>query len=114
MFVESIVQVTQIDGRHALVTREIFLQAADRLPVRSREFDSFLAGEVDTNFVDRHLETLLSRADADDDGLDAALITAALADMSGENGITAVDSGDDSEGDRYSPWARADGFRMGG
>jgi acetyl-CoA carboxylase biotin carboxylase subunit len=62
---------------------------------------AFLAGEVDTNFVDAHLNDLLPDAP---DLPDTALIVAALHDSRKMDAIT---------GDVYSPWQRADGFRAG-
>ena len=67
----------------------------------------FVAGEVDTNFVDRQLETLLP---ATPDLLHTALITAALTDWSKAQQV-AIPEGS-SEGDIYSPWSRADRFRL--
>lgn len=70
---------------------------------------AFLAGTVDTRFVDTNLEALLPEQEALPD---KALLAVALADMHkvrhSESGVAAAD------GDAYTPWRRADGFRMGG
>jgi acetyl/propionyl-CoA carboxylase alpha subunit len=62
---------------------------------------AFLAGEVDTGFVDTHPNDLLPDVP---DLPDAALIVAALHDSRKMNAITGV---------VYDPWQRADGFRAG-
>jgi acetyl-CoA carboxylase biotin carboxylase subunit len=67
----------------------------------------FLRGEVDTRFVDTHLDELLPAVEAPPD---MALIAAALADYQAsttEVTSTAVRPQD------YSPWSRRDGFRIG-
>ncbi len=70
----------------------------------------FLAGEVDTRFVDTHLEALLPEQEALPD---IALLAAALTDMHPANrGAALADVG--AEGDSYTPWERADSFRLGG
>jgi 3-methylcrotonyl-CoA carboxylase alpha subunit len=67
---------------------------------------AFINGEVDTGFVDAHLNDLLpGRPDLPD----AALIVAALHDSRKMDAIMPP-RGDD---DVYSPWSRADGFRAG-
>jgi 3-methylcrotonyl-CoA carboxylase alpha subunit len=64
---------------------------------------AFAAGEVDTTFIETHLDELLP-AQA---GLPhAALIAAALHDMTGARAEIAAARAPD-------PWARADGFRIG-
>ncbi len=73
---------------------------------------AFAAGEVDTHFVDSHLDELLL---ASQPLPDVVLIAAALSDFSrmdtpARNTTSAVQS----DGDLYSPWAVADGFRLGG
>jgi 3-methylcrotonyl-CoA carboxylase alpha subunit len=68
---------------------------------------AFIAGEVDTGYVDRHLEDLLPEPS----GLPAlALIALALAEADSAPGLAA---GDD-QADRYSPWNQTDGFRLRG
>ncbi len=73
---------------------------------------AFEAGQVDTDFVDAHVDELLPQADPLPD---VALIAAALGDMMRMNvpaqRASAIASGD---GDLYSPWSVADGFRIGG
>jgi acetyl-CoA carboxylase biotin carboxylase subunit len=74
---------------------------------------TFLAGEVDTGFVDSHLDSLLS---AQPPLPDAALIAAALLDMNGnrvEEGLRHSPT-DTSYPGEYDPWSRGDGFRVGG
>jgi acetyl/propionyl-CoA carboxylase alpha subunit len=74
---------------------------------------AFQSGEVDTQFIDRNLDSLLP----DTPPLpDTALLAAALAEMSNSDsvgaGLRPVPT--DTDGDVYSPWARGDGFRLGG
>lgn len=67
---------------------------------------AFLAGTVDTRFVDAHLSTLLPEPEPLPD---TALIAAALHDLNrgdGEAGPLAMLEGG-------SPWSRLDGFRVG-
>lgn len=64
----------------------------------------FLAGEVDTGFVDAHLGDLLPPAAPPSD---AALLAAALLDRE-----AAPDTG--AHPAQPDPWSRADGFRLGG
>jgi acetyl-CoA carboxylase biotin carboxylase subunit len=80
-----------------------FLQVILRHPV-------FIAGEVDTRFVDDELENLLPPIP---DLPDAALIAAAVAEMFSASTSLSAPAAGASDGDRYSPWARADHFRMG-
>lgn len=71
---------------------------------------AFLAGEVDTRFVDIHLEALLPEQEPLPD---IALLAAVLTDMHPANrGPALADTG--AEGDSYTPWGRADSFRLGG
>ena len=74
---------------------------------------TFLAGEVDTGFVDSHLDSLLP---AQPPLPDAALIAAALLDMNGNRvgeGLRPSPT-DTSYPGEYDPWSRGDGFRVGG
>ncbi len=66
----------------------------------------FAAGEVDTGYVDRHLHRLLPELPPVPD---PALIALALADF---HAAGAPAANGDNRADRYSPWARADGFRL--
>ena len=71
------------------------------------EHPAFLAGEVDTKFVDTNLESLLP------DTLplsDVALIAAALSETQFHE-VQTVQTAD--YGDRFSPWLRSDSFRLG-
>ena len=71
---------------------------------------SFLAGEVDTKFVDDNLQALLP----DEPELpEIALIAAAIAEMQGQAVAVTNGSTTNGGGDVYSPWNRADNFRMG-
>jgi 3-methylcrotonyl-CoA carboxylase alpha subunit len=70
------------------------------------EHPAFKAGEVDTTFIDRHLSELISEP-AEIDPL--ALIALALSEQSAPMQIPAIASPDS---DPYSPWSRADGFRL--
>lgn len=66
----------------------------------------FLQGEVDTRFVDTHLDELLPPPESIPD---MALIAAAVADDQTSNRTyTAL-----IERESYSPWSRRDGFRIG-
>ncbi|MBL8154482.1 MAG: acetyl-CoA carboxylase biotin carboxylase subunit [Anaerolineae bacterium] len=67
---------------------------------------AFLAGTVDTRFVDAHLSTLLPDAAPLPD---VALIAAALHDLHRGDGETTQTATSESG----SPWARLDGFRLG-
>ncbi len=83
----------------------------------------FLAGEVDTQFIDHNLDALLPEPPTLPD---SALIAAALAEMSNYGTINVGANWQATEGsprgiaptdpdaDMYSPWARGDGFRLGG
>ncbi len=61
---------------------------------------AFAAGEVDTGFIERHLDELTP---PDADLPDAALIALALGDRLAAPTSAAADD----------PWSRADGFRLG-
>ncbi len=79
------------------------------------EHPTFVAGQVDTRFVDDHLQSLLPQQPPLPD---VALLAAALLDMTpvasvGE-GLRPSPLNADSNADIYSPWARGDGFRLGG
>lgn len=67
----------------------------------------FVAGEVDTGYVDRHLHDLLPEAPPLPD---LALIATALADFHAQPD-SQVETGD-SDADRYSPWTKKDSFRL--
>lgn len=70
------------------------------------EHPAFTAGQVHTGFIESALDELLP---APDPIPDAALIALALA----EARVTPAAASDPvSEGDPYSPWTRADGFRL--
>ncbi|MCC7207395.1 MAG: acetyl-CoA carboxylase biotin carboxylase subunit [Anaerolineae bacterium] len=78
----------------------------------------FQAGEATTAFVERHFEGWTPPQDQDKPP-DAALIAAALAEMllapAAQPANGSAGAGDQAgEMDRFSPWARADGFRIGG
>ena len=72
---------------------------------------AFMAGEVDTGFVDRNLEELLSEPPGET--LIPALVAAALSDMHGDGFVGENGAVAQGNGDVYSPWLRADGFRIG-
>jgi acetyl-CoA carboxylase biotin carboxylase subunit len=74
---------------------------------------AFLAGEVDTGFIDLHLSELLPE---DAPPPDAVLIAAALGDYHNQSmqGEGLRPSPTQEEGDPYSPWNRGDHFRPGG
>ena len=65
-------------------------------------------GRIDTGYLDRHLDEFIA---GDDAGSDAALAAAAVATLLGEE-ADAVREGHRG-GDAHSPWARADGWRLG-
>jgi 3-methylcrotonyl-CoA carboxylase alpha subunit len=69
----------------------------------------FVAGDVDTGFVDRHRAALLSPPPA---APDAALAAAALARLTARQSA-AAETAARSE-DRHSPWARTDGWSPSG
>jgi acetyl-CoA carboxylase biotin carboxylase subunit len=70
---------------------------------------TFIAGEVDTGYVDANLADLLP-AESDEEPPLLALIALALSETQNQPATTA---NDDSESDRFSPWSRADNFRLG-
>jgi 3-methylcrotonyl-CoA carboxylase alpha subunit len=83
------------------ITNLPFLRALLRHPV-------FVAGNLDTGFIDAHLSDLLPPEDAPPD---VALITAALSErIAGER---LKPSPTQTDGDLYSPWERTDSFRLG-
>lgn len=69
---------------------------------------TFIAGEVHTRFVDDHLDDLLPPAPPLDD---LVLIISALEDLQGNLQTISATMGV-SDGDVYSPWNRADNFRI--
>jgi 3-methylcrotonyl-CoA carboxylase alpha subunit len=70
---------------------------------------AFLAGEVDTRFIEANLDSLLP---PEPPPTDAALIAAALSEMQGaSNG--AAGARETRAGAVQDVWSRADGFRMG-
>ena len=68
----------------------------------------FKAGEVDTNFIETHLNELIPPDSAPSD---EALIAAALFDMTAR---PAANNGSPAREVMPDPWGRADGFRIGG
>ena len=73
---------------------------------------AFAAGEVDTHFVDAHLDELLPTLSSPPD---VALIAAALGDfLRVDRSARSMTATGYSDGDLYSPWSVADGFRLGG
>ncbi len=70
---------------------------------------AFLAGEVDTTFIDAHLAELIPPEHPDATTLDHALIAAALHERT-----IAPSSVTNGKSITPDPWARADHFRMGG
>lgn len=84
-------------------------------PTTNRDFllsllahPTFQAGQVDTRFVDTHLEELTPPMP---DLPFAALIAAALSETQTAAATTGVAAAADS--DAYSPWSRSDSFRIG-
>ncbi len=73
------------------------------------EHPAFVAGAVDTTFVDQHLSQLLPE---DMPLPPAALIAAALHDLHNTAAVP-LSAAPAADADAYSPWARADGFRLG-
>ncbi len=87
------------------ITNRTFLMALLAHP-------AFAAGEVDTRFVDLHLDELLPQAAPLPD---LALIAAALGDLLRVDvPVRQASDAAQSDGDLYSPWSVADGFRLGG
>ena len=72
--------------------------------------EAFIRGEVDTHFVDEHLDTLLPEVP---ELPDAVLIVAALAELQGQPQMTPAAGVSGMGTDVYSPWNRADNFRIG-
>lgn len=70
----------------------------------------FIAGEVDTRFVDANLAALLGESR---ELPDVALIAAALHDLHGGQPLTTFRPTGEADDEEHSPWARADGFRLG-
>jgi 3-methylcrotonyl-CoA carboxylase alpha subunit len=69
----------------------------------------FAAGAVDTSFIDRHRAALLpSRRPVPDEALAAAALSRLLAREA------AIGAAAARSGDSCSPWARSDGWRLGG
>jgi 3-methylcrotonyl-CoA carboxylase alpha subunit len=83
-------------------------------PTTNRDFllsllahPTFQAGEVDTRFVDTHLDELMPSVP---DLPFAALIAAVLSEtQTSQPSMQAAPA----EGDPYSPWTTLDGFRIG-
>ncbi|MBI1278326.1 MAG: acetyl-CoA carboxylase biotin carboxylase subunit [Anaerolineaceae bacterium] len=72
---------------------------------------AFASGDVDTHFVDSHLDALIP---ASSPMSDTALIAAALGDfLRGETSVQPVAGAASTNGDLYSPWSVADSFRLG-
>jgi 3-methylcrotonyl-CoA carboxylase alpha subunit len=67
---------------------------------------AFAAGEIDTTFIDRHLSELIPEP-AEIDPL--VLIALALSEKATPGLVSATSA---PESDPYSPWSRADGFRL--
>ncbi len=73
---------------------------------------AFATGEVDTQFVDAHLDELLPTASSLPD---VALIAAALGDfLRVDTRVRSTSTLANNDSDLYSPWSVADGFRLGG
>jgi 3-methylcrotonyl-CoA carboxylase alpha subunit len=76
----------------------------------------FMAGQVDTSFIDANLPALLAGEDRKELP-DIALLAAALLDMHGTSvgdGLRPSLSPAQSDSDAYTPWSRGDSFRLGG
>jgi acetyl-CoA carboxylase biotin carboxylase subunit len=87
-----------------LTTNTAFLRAVLAHP-------EFQAGTATTRFIDQHLSEWRP-----DDAVvpDAALIAAAISELLAPTATpAATHNGAAPEGDRYSPWARGDRFRLG-
>jgi 3-methylcrotonyl-CoA carboxylase alpha subunit len=65
-------------------------------------------GTIDTGYLDRHLDEFIGDAGASDATLLAAAATAVLLDQEREAPVLAA-----TGTDPHSPWARADGWRLG-
>ncbi len=75
---------------------------------------AFVAGDLSTDFIERHLAGWSPAAAPVPD---EALIAAALADLMGEgrsSGAMAGPPAASASGDPYNPWGFADSFRLGG
>ena len=68
----------------------------------------FINGEVTTRFVDDNLQALLP---TENELPPLALIAAALSDAQGTEQATATNTVN-GDGDLYSPWDKADNFRL--
>jgi acetyl/propionyl-CoA carboxylase alpha subunit len=71
---------------------------------------AFIAGEVDTGFIDLNLDALLQQEAITSD---AALIVAALTDLGNMGNNAQQIAPTQPDADLYSPWSRADEFRLG-
>ena len=94
----------------ALETIEIAgLRANTAFLAKIVQSKAFVAGDIDTGFIDKHLESLLpaSRAPAPE-----LLALAAFHELAMRE--TAVRSTADLAGDPYSPWATTDAWVLGG
>ncbi|MEO7430757.1 MAG: biotin carboxylase N-terminal domain-containing protein [Dokdonella sp.] len=65
------------------------------------------SGRIDTGYLDRHLDEFVGSGDTDDS---SALLAAAVAWLLHEEAEAPRRAG--ASGDPYSPWARADGWRI--
>ena len=97
-----------IDRMRGALRNTVVLGVTTNIPflLALLEHPAFAAGEVDTTFIDRHLSELVP-APAEIDPL--ALIALALSEKSAQVQTAAAIS---SDSDPYSPWSRADGFRL--
>ncbi|HLV34025.1 MAG TPA: acetyl-CoA carboxylase biotin carboxylase subunit [Spirillospora sp.] len=108
IIVHDATRADAIRRMQAALANSVILGTTTNLPFLRALLDhpAFLSGEVDTRFVDAHLSDLLPPAP---ELPDAALIVAALHDSGKMDAIMPAQG----EGDPYSPWSRADGFRPG-
>ncbi len=98
--------------RHAL-SQTVVLGVTTNIPFLRRLLDHpvFVGGEMDTAYVDTHLESLLP---APAEPTPEMLIALALADMNQAVAFKVGEAaGGASDADRFSPWDRTDGFRIG-
>lgn len=72
---------------------------------------TFTSGNIDTQFIDRHFADWAEPCP--DDLPVEALIAAAIAEFQSLGSLTSGGDGT-PKGDAYSPWSRADSFRIGG
>ncbi len=86
-----------------LTTNLPFLRDVIRHPV-------FAAGEATTHFIDDHMAEWQAPLPPLPD---EALVAAALGELLARGGLTGG-QGSEARGDIYSPWSRADSFRIGG